>query len=526
MKQRGSMLPYEFDAGGFSHRVDATIGSADHARSGADAYIDRTQLAFAGFGGPNCGATVNSQGVIQANGATAGAGNCGYFNPFSNSIQYSAQYFSSNYVRTDGSTATYEPGGTANPNYSAGTANDPDLLRWLYGEYQTGIETETTVFGYSFQKDLFSMDGGEAVIAAGIQLRDYDHVVTINDAYNLNINPCRYAGLTAGATGCLAPTGRFSFLSGSYPGNFSQSVTALFAELALPVSDAFDVQVAARYEEYENTDTFDPKVSLRWTPLDWLTVRASLSSSFRGPSAAQIVPNSKTTILAFLLPALAFKAIDVNTNPALEPESADTTNLGVVFNWDDIGFTLTVDMWDFDFSNPIIREEHNGIVGAYTSGDAARRAAVIDRILCQDGSNDCAGGQIARVSTFYVNGPAVQTSGVDVFAEWETNVGGLELAVGGEVTTIDNYDVAAYYIGGVEAIPAYDALGFLNAAASAGPLPDQKFRTWFRLGGGSWVLNVQMNDVASYRDYRPNANPANTIDTVVEGYNTTDVNFS
>ena len=509
---------YEFDTGDFSHRVDATIGSSDHLRTGHDAYIDRTQLAFAGYGGANCGATIDSTGTIQANGATAGSGNCGYINPFSNSIQYSAQFFSPNYVRTDGSTVTYQPGGTANPNYSATTANESALLQWIYGEYRTGIETETTVFGYSFQKDLFSLDGGEAVIAAGAQIRNYDHVVTVNDAYNLNLNPCSYAGQTAGVGSCLAPTGRFSFLSGTYPGNFSQSVTALFAELALPVSEAFDVQVAARYEEYENTDTFDPKVSLRWTPLDWLTVRASFSSSFRGPSAAQIVPNSKSTILQYVAPTRAFKAIDINTNPDLEPESADTTNIGVVFNWDQIGLTLTVDMWDFDFSNPIIGEEYNGIVNAYTSGDATRRAAVMDRILCQDGSNDCAGSAIARVTTSYVNGPSIQTNGVDVFAEWETNLGGLDFAVGGEVTTIDTYDVASYSIGGTEVIPAYDALGDLNASRSARPLPETKFRSWLRLSSGAWVVNVQVNDVSSYDDVRNG--------TTVASFATTDVNFS
>ena len=535
---------YEFDTGSFSHKIEATIGSSDHNRRGVDTWIDRTLLAFRGFGGPNCGATVNASGTIVANGATAGQGNCEYYNPFSNAIQYSRQFFSPNYVYNTAYDAlrsrddtnwkqTFQPGGTVNPNYTEALGNSAELLRWLWGEYHTTIETESTILGYSFQKDLFTMGGGDAVIAAGVQYRDYSSALGVNDEYNLTKNPCRYAGLTT----CDSPTGRFSFLSGSYPGSAEQTITAVFSELALPISENLDMQVAARFEKYENTDTFDPKFSVRWTPMSWMTFRASYSSSFRGPSASQIIPNSKTTQLAFVTPALAFKAIDIHTNPNLKPESADTTNIGLVFTFDAMGLTVTADLWDFDFSDPIIREPYGALVATFhagrpaagshtpTAAQIAARNAVIDRMFVQTRGScsntnkaTCTGADIERVTTNYVNGPSIKTSGLDVFAEWIVNLGGMEMALGGEYTQIDKYDVGSYSLGGVQVIAAYNALGDLNVDRSARPLPERKLRSWIRLSGGAWVFNAQMNNISSYNDIRDNVK--------IDSMTTYDANFS
>jgi len=69
-----------------------------------------------------------------------------------------------------------------------------------------------------------------------------------------------------------------------------RDIYAAFLELQIPVLDTVDVQLAARYEDYgsEIGDTFDPKLGVRWEALPSLVMRGSWSSSFRGPSLAQI----------------------------------------------------------------------------------------------------------------------------------------------------------------------------------------------------------------------------------------------
>ena len=66
------------------------------------------------------------------------------------------------------------------------------------------------------------------------------------------------------------------FLAPTFEFDNSQDVDSIFAELALPVADNFDVHLAIRYEDYGTVDSVDPKVVVRYTPIDAVTLRLSL----------------------------------------------------------------------------------------------------------------------------------------------------------------------------------------------------------------------------------------------------------
>ena len=510
---------YQWSSGDSSHFVGFTQGSNSHNRTGWDGYIDRTYLAFNGFGGANCAAEVGvDEGgdfIVVENGAVAGEGGCQWYNPFSNGIEFSKQFG-----------AQHVEGGTPNPDYDPALANSPELLRWMFGQYSVDIDTSLTVMQYRYQKDnLFSLGDSSAALAAGIDIRSADHDVAVNDEYNLNINPCpnpvQKVSVVAGDGGCESPTGRFGFLTGTYPSSASTDVTAFYGELALPFSDRFDMQAALRYEDYGDSDTFDPKFAVRFSPMDQVTLRGSYSTSFRAPAASQILPDGRSTVLAFVGAALAFKAVDVLTNPDLQPESATTTNFGIVYDNEDSGIFASADLWSFDFQDPIAREGENAIVGAYSAGGASK-AAIQDRIVCPGGVRDgsCSAADVTRIETYYVNGPSIQTSGIDLFFEWSKALSNFDLDLGLEHNIISTYDVDSYLINGAVIETSYDAVGDLNRSQSAAtPLPGSKTRLWARLGRGNWVANVQMNLVPSYEDRR---DATATIDAM----QTIDANFS
>jgi len=449
---------------------------------GVDAQIGKTKLAFSGFGGESCAADLSTSGVLQVNGATAGAGGCLYYNPFSNAIARSS------------SESTF---GVANPDYNAAVANSAEVLAYLDDTSLTKTQSELLVVDAVFQGEFA---GGEAAWAAGYQYRDLEIKSDLDDLINLNINPCGFVG----QTDCAGQTGLRSFLSGGRPVDTGQDVHAFFVETAMNMSENLDVQLAVRYESYGETDTFDPKLAGRYTVNDWLTLRGSVQTTFRAPDIDSLQTNA-TTSLSYVGPTQAFKAIDAVGNPDLEPEQAFTYNLGAVMNFTD-NLTVTVDYWNYDFDNPIIVEDFNSLVTAYTSGGAAK-AAVQEQIFCTAGAgNDgsCAGSGIERIVVQSVNGPSIETSGVDVFVNYvlDSSVG--QFTFGADISHTFQYEQDEYVKNGTLVQDSYDAAGFLNVSRGARPLPDMKGRVFGEFTLENHNVLLYANHTSEYDDERDN----------------------
>ncbi len=447
---------------------------------GVDAQIGRTKLAFSGFGGESCAADLSTSGVLQTNGATAGAGGCLYYNPFSNAIPVS------------NAESTF---GVANPDYNAAVANSAEVLAYLDDTSLTKTQSELLVLDAVFQGEFA---GGEAAWAAGYQYRDLEIKSELDDLINLNINPCGFVG----QTDCAGQTGLRSFLSGGRPVDTGQDVHAFFFETAMNMSENLDIQLAVRYESYGETDTFDPKLAGRYTVNDWLTLRGSVQTTFRGPDIDSLSPNA-VTALSYVGPTQAFKAIDAVGNPDLEPEQAFTYNLGAVMNFTD-NLTVTVDYWNYDFDNPIVLEDFNALVTAYTSGGAAK-TAVQEQIFCTAGAgNDgsCAGSGIERIVVQSVNGPSIETSGVDVFVNYilDSSVG--QFTFGADISHTLQYQQDEYVKNGTLVQGSYDAAGFLNAGRGARPLPDTKGRVFGEFTLENHNVLLYANHTSEYEDER------------------------
>lgn len=403
--------------------------------------------ALRGFGGPNC------------DGVTAGANGCEYYNPFSSAIE-----------------------GTA--NYDPALANSADLLNWMKAPLELETTSTLVVFEAVLSDELMQLDSGAVNYALGVQYRDEEVENKFNDVANIDITP--------GGTDALGnPTGAFTFLRGGTNGTVDQDVTAIFGELQIPLTPDVDVQLALRYEDYGSQigDTIDPKVAVRWDINDMFTLRGSASTTFRAPSLNQTTGQS--TALEFIGKELLFKAVDRLGNPDLDAETATTYNLGLIMRPFE-NSEITLDYWNFDFTDPIERESPNALVSDVAAQNGGAICGVDNRITC-----DAGGVTIARITTQYANGPDITTNGLDLNAKYGFEGLGGYFDLNLEATYILEYDVDEF-----QGKDSFDAVGSLNAATFVRPI--QELKANFSINYNRDMHNVRL--VTSYIDsYTDNA---------------------
>jgi len=122
----------------------------------------------------------------------------------------------------------------------------------------------TSVDG-KISKDLMEMRNGALALAVGAERRKEE----------LDDRPAEvlFSGDVQGGGGAQPPT------------KADRTVTALFAELNIPILRNLEAQVAARYDKYSDFgNTTNPKVSVRYTPTKELLFRSSYSTGFRAPT--------------------------------------------------------------------------------------------------------------------------------------------------------------------------------------------------------------------------------------------------
>lgn len=456
-----------------------------------DMYVERMAFAIEGLGGPNCD-------VVNG---TPGVGGCEYYNPFSTAIESS--------VVTG-----------ANPDFNPALANSEQLLDWLTDTLESDSTNELLVFDavFSSQTDI-QFSGGNMSWAAGAQVRRERYDLELNDVTNLAVNPCPFnnpQSVVLGHTASLdcgdGATGLFAFLSGTTEESTSRRVYGYFAELALPLTDSFDIQAAIRFEDYGGNvgSTLDPKVAARWQINDWATIRSSISTTFRGPP--QSLLTGQGTALAFVGPTTAFKAIDTRGNPNLDPETANTFNLGFIAQTE--AFYGSIDYWSFKFKDPLQLESFNAIVNAYSASGCEDGGAGV-------GSADCAtlraqifplgtpAAGLQRIVRNWTNGADIDTNGVDLFAEYTFfNVAGGDLSVGLEGTYTFEYDSDPLTLdAGIVVSPAQDYVGRLNDINSFTPIPELKGNIFAKYIRGNHSGNIIFRYIDDYEDTAP-ATPA------------------
>ncbi len=443
------------------------------AGAGPDISVNRLQLALRGLGGAGCNPVTG----------TPGAGPCMYFNPFANAYQRAMGV-----------------GGT-NPYYVSSANNDnPDLLNWLHQDLTGDTRTQLFVLeGVLNGKLPIELSGGPIGWALGAQYR-YDRVqISVPDYYDINAAPCVDSiPYGDGLPGCgTSGTGAFTFYSAVQEYDVDRIVSSVFAEVKLPITDRLELSGAVRHEYYGGRigSTTNPKISIRWQALDWLALRASAGSTFRAPQQSDITPGNVRTLAQFNLPGVGslYRPVDQARNPDLQPETADTYNVGLILNLGN--FRGTVDYFRFKFKDELTNETAAALVStmfpsATPSTWQCNVAAFRSRFNFADDGNpatdDCTPGNLLSVKTNLINGPSVDTSGVDFQGTyyWDNALFDGDLAFGVDGTyTIDYKRGALITLDGYTISPAIDRAGkseLLSAFYSYPKLRANAYVNWSR----------------------------------------------
>jgi iron complex outermembrane recepter protein len=162
----------------------------------------------------------------------------------------------------------------------------------------------------------------------------------------------------------------------------SRTISALYAELAVPIIKNLDLQLAARFDKYSDFgNTTNPKIGLRYQPLQSLLLRGSYNRGFHAPDFDSLYAGSSVTqfnsdINDPLLcpggkPTDAARTgcgirpqIDTISNPFLKPEKSKQWTVGVVVSPAD-WLSASVDYWSVDLSDRIAALSGQALIANY-----------------------------------------------------------------------------------------------------------------------------------------------------------------
>ncbi len=457
-----------------------------------DIPVARLHYALNGLGGPGCDTDPIAPGV---QGGVAGVGACLFYNPFSTGIAANA--------------AT----GEVNPNYVAGSAaanaNSAEIGRWLFQPHGYQSKTTLTVVDAVLDGQLpLDLGGGPIGWAAGAQFRENRFNRDVNDINNIALNPCPEQNVTNCVTG--RGNGVFGFLGPLTRQDLDGSVYAVFGELQVPITENLSVQLALRHEEHGGGvgSTTNPKVALRWQATDWLAFRASAGTTFRAPTQNNLLPDANTT-QAFITQTSGYRAFDTTGNPDLQPETADTFNLGAIFKLG--SFSATLDYWSFDFQDTIEAESGAGLLSTIFPNGASTTlpngcanpalASLVARFTFQGGV--CAPNNIQRVRLMTINGTGTKTSGLDFSATYRADqVLGGSMNFGLDGSYLLKFDNGPASINGIQVSAGQELAGSHGGTAGGQSFPELRANLFAEYARDIHNLRLTLRYIDSMQDVR------------------------
>ena len=220
----------------------------------------------------------------------------------------------------------------------------------LYGGKYTTSQADFSASG-----SLFKMAGGEAMAAVGVDVRQEKYEFN-GDRRAAQARPIIIA----------APFDDANALA-----TVKRDVKAVYGEILLPIWKNFELTGAVRSDDYTGFGrTTNPKVSLRWRPLDQVLLRGSYNEGFRVPNFNQIFNGVTQSFYAgrdivdpqkcptlrvdSTRPGCEVVQPDIVTGGKLDlgPETAKQASFGIVIE-PDPAFSIGFDWWTIKRQNTI-----------------------------------------------------------------------------------------------------------------------------------------------------------------------------
>jgi outer membrane receptor protein involved in Fe transport len=308
----------------------------------------------------------------------------------------------------------------------------PEMLDFISADSSTSAKSTLQSAVLNFSGKVFALPAGDVRMAIGTEFR--------RESFSLDAD--RNSELNAFVARSPVPD--------AFPPR--REVKEIYAELAVPLLASLDLDVAGRYSDYDRFgSTSNPKVGLRWRPLESVMLRASWGTGFRAPTFAEAFGGQTRGFATIVdpcagpgfgsLPGCGGRQAPANTtgtfvlsggNPDLAPEDADNLTVGAVFTPDFApGLAATLDVY---------RIKKDAIIGTidrnFVLAENAANGSYADRITRDPTTN-----AVLEVIATRANLLDQEIQGVDLGLQYETS----ELAAGRfafrtDVTYLDKFE--------------------------------------------------------------------------------------
>ncbi|MBX2857175.1 MAG: TonB-dependent receptor [Cellvibrionaceae bacterium] len=333
-------------------------------------------------------------------------------------------------------------------------------------------ETELKTFDARISSAaLFSLPTGKVGFVSGIELRQESFVDDRDPRHDGTIQFTDWEDDTFPIVSDIVGSSPTADSEGS------RDVFSSFLEFQLPLHSTLDVQLAARYENFSDTDDATVgKVAFGWQPIEQLLLRGSWSEAFRVPNLVTV--NEEEVVRANTRTDwVCVYAAENGGDPEqdeldcsnstqrtaegsedLVPEESENTSLGLALQPFDF-FTLTVDYWSIKKENTIglVGEENHSLldlVARLEAGTASCASFTGNPVLERDDINPdlsqfysnagiCPAGTLSRVNDRYANLDTRTLEGHDIglYLTRQTQLGDFRLSY--NLSVLDKFEQQA-----------------------------------------------------------------------------------
>lgn len=343
-------------------------------------------------------------------------------------------------------------------------ANDPGLISRLYPTLRDVGTTSTASIDVRGTRELFQLPAGALQLAVGAEFRSEKYTSTPD---------------------ALTASGALSVL-GASSAQGSRNISAVYAELSVPILKNLEASVAGRYDRYSDFGgTTNPKIGLKYKVLPNLALRATYAEGFRAPAITETTQTPSRGFYSGIRDPQNCPIPDVNNpncdlsveafsgaNPALQPERSKSMTAGLVFEPTD-NLSIAFDLYKIKRRNEIA-------------------AIDPDYLLAHEGEFPgyvvrAADGTIDHLNLQYTNLGSTRIWGYDIDVKTSFNLGEV-----GKVTINATYDALPhYYVANVKDAPEVDYAGTYQQ-------PKERWKLAVGLDRGPWRGNVTVNYSGGY----------------------------
>ncbi len=370
-------------------------------------------------------------------------------------------------------------------NPFGGVQNPQDVIDAITTSLVRRGKSDLTMADAGITGDLFELPAGPVKMAAGAEYREESVSDIPDDQFQ--------RGLIFGTEAVSAAAARDSW--------------AMFVEFSVPVLESLELSLAARYDDYSDFgDTTNPKIAVRWAPIDQLAFRASWGTGFRAPSLAQIGLGPSESSQFFIDTygcadnPVYCASTDYNLvfagNPNLEAEESETFNVGVAWQ-PTADINLSLDYWDIKQEKKIDQVPFGFL---YTEFCGVQVSEVCERGAPLAGDTL---GPLQRIHTTFININEQSTSGLDLGASFATDVGPGTMSLGLNYTHLLDFDRVELNATGTDFVT--------RSLAGEYEYPEDRAMLWGDFGNDTWGIYASVNYIGSFQDM-PDANFDGTLD--------------